>query len=1154
MKKTIIQSAVCAALAASSVMSAVALDSNHFTTSSKLAQGHWVKIAVTQTGMYELDREQLAEMGFSDPSAVRVYGYGGKMLSEVLTNDLPDDLQQVPALRQDDKVCFYGVGNVAMSLMDSGANPIFSRERNTYSLQGYYFLTDDNSEPALAAAVKPFNEASNRLVTRSYDYLLHENELRSLSFTGSELLGEDITQGTRTFDFSLTNACSDTVYLTSRIASKIVRISANDATSLIQGQFHCYLTNDGSTSEVPYNETSGRIKGCTKLYSFYESGQGTEIARINPANPTGKLRYEVVETTGKGVMQVSLLDYFIMTYAHHNTLAGQPTAQCLMGYTTTDTTNVMRVEGARLVWDVTNPNQPTSMQVASDGDDAIRFTPGMNDMPRQYVAFDPDGTLLKIDSYQHIDNQNLHALAVPDMLIITTKTLFEQAERVAQLHRLHDGMDVTVVDHEQVYNEFSSGTPSAMAYRLLCKMFYDRDSSKFKNLLLMGHSSFDNRGIVTGKKDRLMCYETPLSNYDDNSHVIEDFFGYLNDNSGLVISSDSLQIGIGRIPASSLAEAKSDVDKLYEYVLSSDYGVWRNNYCLWSEKSTASEENLHERQTAGIGYIMENDLNVKMMPDMAFVGMFPGDVSETFKDADKRASTEGRKHIQEMLNEGQYFATYVGHAGPNSFTHTGLWRSIDVTNNTYSHWPIMTTACCDVARFDSDHQGIAELMFHKRNGGAIALFTTARQVYANSNDFLNRAFTTAMFSYDANKTMPTLGEVYRKAKLAYGRVSNSNKLNFLLLGDPAIKVNYPKPLFKVTKLNTTTLTASNNVIVRPLQQLTIEAQVMREDDPTAVNTAFNGDATVSIYDIKRTFMTLTGTGSYEGETHTVNYPQELITRVTGRVVNGIFSATVVIPRYERAKGGNCTVSVYAHNDGTDQMVNGLTNQLIISTYTGANTVQDSQAPVIEQMFLNDKDDFAASGQVGNESMLYIRATDDMGFNIQQQPLGQGMTLRLDNGKNSYNLLKNLATVSDEGRTLDIAMPLTGLTAGSHTLDFSVADVCGNRTSHSITFVVTANNDITLTTSEQSSYERAEIDMMAFALNEAPTVNVKVTNIKGELVWTQSTSSFPCTWDLTDFNGQRVKPGLYKIHGNYENQEGYGGSNIVNFVVLNPLTR
>ena len=66
------------------------------------------------------------------------------------------------------------------------------------------------------------------------------------------------------------------------------------------------------------------------------------------------------------------------------------------------------------------------------------------------------------------------------------------------------------------------------------------------------------------------------------------------------------------------------------------------------------------------------------------------------------------------------------------------------------------------------------------------------------------------------------------------------------------------------------------------------------------------------------------------------------------------------------------------------------------------------------------------------------------------------------------------------------------------------------------------------------------------------VRGQVTNTKGELVWSTSTSTFPCTWNLTDNLGQRVAPGLYKIHGNYENNEGYGGSNIINFVVLNPL--
>lgn len=1145
---------ICTLLVACTTLSAASLNANHFTQSSRLAQGRWVKVAVTQTGMYEIDKEQLAEMGFPNPQRVKVYGYGGTILGDVLNNSLPDDLQQIPVLHLTDKICFYAVGNVYMNFKQGSDYPQFTRQRNTYSLQGYYFITDSGDDPILEPSSMPFLSAASTPISTSYDYILHERELRSLSFTGSELLGEDITQGTRTFAFQLINASSDTTYLTSRIASTIKRISADDQTSLIKGQFHCYLTSAGTTSEVPYDAVSGNVPGTTKSYSFYESGEGTAVAIVPSSDGNGSLRYEVIETTGKGVMQVSLLDYFIMTYKHHNILEGQPADQCLMAYLETSISDCVSIvaDDDTQVWDVTDPNQPSSMEVQA-ANNLVNFTPGDHSNPRQYVAFQPSGTLLKIDSYQLVESQNLHSMPVPDMLIITNSTFMPQAERVAQLHRLVDGMEVAVVDQEQVFNEFSSGTPSALAYRLLCKMFYDRDKNKFKNLLLFGHASFDNRGIVTGKKNRLMCYQTAVSNYDDNSHVIEDYFGFLNDYSGQLLSSDTLQIAVGRIPSSSISEAKSDVDKLYEYVLSSDYGVWRNNYSLWAEQSSGSnEDRLHEKQADGINYIMENDLNVEMMVDKAFVGMFPKEVSEANKAEEKRSSTTARKHIQEMLNEGQYFATYVGHAGPNSFTRSGLWRSADVSANSYSNWPIMTTACCDVARFDSDHQGIAERMFHQRNGGAIALFTTARQVYSNSNDFLNRHFTKAMFSYNTTHRMPTLGEVYRSAKLAYGRTSNSNKLNYFLLGDPAIRINYPKPLFKVTKLNNTTLTSSSVITVRPLQRLQIVAQVMNEDDMSTVNTNFNGDATISIYDVKRTFMEVPGTGDYEGETHTAYYPQELIARVTGKVVNGVYNGSIIIPRYERAKNGVCTISVYAHQEGTDQMVNGLNSQLKIGTYNGSNIVQDTQAPIIETMYLNNAEDFAASAQVSSEAMLYIHATDNTAFNIQQQPLGQGMTLKIDNGKTSYHLIKNYAQLNDEGQSLNIAMPLTGLTPGRHTLDFSVADICGNRSSHSIEFVVTSCNDITIEATERSSYEHAEINLTAFSSTDSPSVNLKVTNIKGELVWAQHVNSFPYTWNLTDMRGERVKPGLYKIHGSYENEEGYGGTNIVNFVVLNPL--
>ena len=1152
MNKTVLGRGLAMLMAVCTAMSAWALDANHFAQSSRLAQGKWVKVAVSQTGIYQIDHQQLAQMGFSDPARVKVYGYGGKMLSERLTNDLPDDLQQVPILRRRDKICFYAVDDVMLTLRAGADYTIYGRERNNYSLQGYYFLTDADTEPVAEPVVVPYGSATLNTLGTSMDYFFHESELKSLSFTGSQLLGEDITLGNKKFDFQLYNASTDSVWLNTRMGVNIARASTASSSSDVYGRYHCYITTGGSTTEVPHTEAAAYVKGNTRSYTFYEVADGVAVARV-AADGRGTLRFQVEETSGNGILRTALLDYFIITYERNNTLQGQPNGQCRMGFGMTTADDVVTVDAAdnTVVWDVTNPSLPRTMATVMQNN-KVCFTPGDNSDPAQFVAFNPTEQLLQVDSWQPVENQNLHALPVPDMLIITNSTFMPQAERVAQLHRQHDGMTVHVVDQEQVFNEFSSGTPSAMAYRLMCKMFFDRDTTKFKHLLMVGHTSFDNRGIVTGKKNRLMCYETAVSNCDDNSSMIEDFFGFLKDNSGQFMASDSVMIGVGRIPSSSLSEAKSDVDKLYEYVLSKDYGPWRNNYAVMAEKSTTNENNLHERQGAGIAYLIENDLGNTLMVDEAFVGMFPKDITETQKVDEKRTSTEAKRHIYEMFKQGQYFATYVGHANSYRFSNSNMWRTVDVNSCEYSHWPIMTTACCDVARIDGDHQGIAEVMFHKRNGGAIALYTTARQVYANSNDFVNRSFTNALFSTKRYDQMPTLGEVYVKSKQAYGRTSNSNKLNFLLLGDPAIKLNFPLPLLNITKLNTTTLTQSNTVTVRPLQRLNVTAQVMRDDNTSEVNTEFNGDATISIYDCKRKFSTVPGTGEHEEETHDLYYPQELLARVDAKVVNGIVQASIVIPRYERSKGNACTVSVYAHRDGTDQMVSGRTDQLIISTYNGVNVVQDDQAPVIEAMYLNDKEDFAASAQVAGEAMLYIKATDNTAFNLQQQALGQGMTLQLDGGRMSFPMVKNHAQISNEGRALLIAMPLSELTPGRHTLDFAVTDVCGNRTSHSIAFVVNGNNDLTIATTEQASWEQAEVDLTAYTLSQAPAVNLKVTNARGELVWGQTVSSFPYIWDLTDNAGTRVKPGLYKIHGNYQNEEGYGGTNIINFVVLDPL--
>lgn len=1165
-----------------------ALPSSHFTTQSRLAQGHWVKIAVTQSGVYQITLEQLQEMGFSNINNIQVYGYGGIMLSEVLNSDLPDDLQQVPVMRRADKICFYASGPVNLTL-SADPMPHYVRKLNTYSLKAYYFITElprGNASPSSVAYHAPATPVN---IDTSLDALLHEQEKVSVAFTGSELLGEDLMGANNRFDFTLINPSDKQLGLTSRIAAKVVRKQEKSRT-VVSGGFTCQLTVGGQTINVPYSAAASNISGCTGEYTFYQTNSNADQNMVWVELPdtchAGSLHYglTVKPNEDEAVLHLNRLDYFIATYNHYNRLEGYNGAQCPIGLVSSTDSHVVRIEGTDLVvWDVTTPTHPIQMQTrAAQG--YVQFTPGTVSSPRQYIAFSPSSTLLEIEGYEAVENQNLHGLSVPDMLIITNHEFMAQAERVAQMHRQHDGMDVIVLDQEKVFNEFSAGTPDAMAIRLLCKMFYDRNSAKFKYLLVFGNLSFDNRGLVTGKQNRVISYVSSVSHNEDISYINDDFYGYLLDNSGHQLSSDRLCIGIGHMPVANATEAAEAVDKLQEYVYSTDYGPWRNNYCLWAEDSSIKQEGeisiwdrvtttgsmgqdsiiriktdsvfqLHESHAAGIGYIIDNDCKTQMMRDMAFVRMFPLNIAESYKEEGKRTSTEGKRHIKEMFSEGQYFATYVGHAGANAMSATGIWTSNDAQNTTYPRLPIMTTACCDVARFDSDHRGICELMFHKRNGGAIALFTTTRQVLANMNDDINRAFTTAMFSYNKNGKMPRLGDCYVEAK-NYTSSANTNKFQWVLLGDPAIQINYPKPLFNITAINGTQVNSDNIISAAPLQQITIEAQVMQEGNPNKVNTTFNGDATVTIYDMERTCLKyLKGTGAHSRDTMTLEYPREKLVQVTGRVTAGKFRGSVVMPRYARtvttsdAEKYPMVVSVYAHEDGTEHMVNGLYDKLRKSRYNEATAVTDHDSPVIQAMYLNNEQEFAANATVGTEATLYIRATDNTAFNTQQLGMGRNMRLTMDNGKTSYNLAKNLATVSDEGRLMTIAMPLTGLTAGRHTLEFTVSDVCGNVATQTIAFVVSSQNDLTLIASDIASSTELQIDLGEFTLNNDPAVNLRITDIHGNLVWSKQTSTFPCTWNLRNNRGQRVANGLYRVYGSYSNDEGYGGSNLINFVVL-----
>lgn len=1127
-----------------------AFNPSKYATTSKLATGKWVKIKIPASGVYQLTQQEVTNMGFSSLANVRIYGSGGYMLSEVLDGKAVDDLVQVPVYRSDDKLCFYAQGPVRFSFEGVDTKPHFTRNINAYSTHGYYFVTEGG--PDLIVSVDAGTTPTTGMqLSNSYDYFYHERELYTPSYSGKQLLGENIKEVKR-FDYHLPGLCpQQPIAVQTCLAVHVSDISI----SFVQSILHPKGSSAKGDSAV-FETRDARISYPSSAFVFYNTA--SPVAMVTPKTHNDYGQFEPAVLNRHGEIDWARLDYFILSYQHKNALSSGKNSQVRMGFANIKKTDRICIDnstaGNLIVWNIDKEGTPVQYQystnVDAQGHNIATLCPGIEKQSSQFIAFDPQGELLKIAGHEDVANQNIHGMADPSMIILTNSTLKAQAERIAKFHERKDGMTVHVLDEQQVFNEFSSGAPDAMAVRLMNKMFYDRNPLKYKYFLMFGCGSFDNRGITTNKAHRIITFENTISNNEDHSYVSDDFFAMLDDNSGNDIPASSIRLGVGRIPSASPQEAKSDVDKLLNYINNPDYGVWRNNVMLTADQG---DKNLHIFQAEGIANLLDTTLVTGMFADKAYVPMFPkaSNLTEPGITEQNRTAIEARNHMIEMLKAGQYFSTYVGHAGATGFTKTSnMWKNSDVTSITYQHQPIATTACCDVARYDSDHRGIAETMFHARNGGAIALFTSSRQVYATNNDLLNNLFIKNLFSFNKTGKMPRLGDAYMIAKQPKntGGLSDSefnrNKMSFFLLGDPAMAINYPKPFIKIVKINNANVEHNQPTSTRALQTLTIEGEV-RESDKKMIDKDFNGDVYVSLYDKAEKYLDV----KYASITRTITYPRALLARVKARVNNGVFKINLTVPRHVQAQGATALLCAYAHQDNTEEMVNGRYEALTINPYSpAAITNPDNEAPAITSMYFNDESSFAEGETVSPNSTLYITATDNMAINSQTVSPGNAMTLILDGGKNNYQGVANFATIENSGKSMSLAMPMSNLEPGKHTITFSLCDATGNSASKTIAFIVGPTSKAQLDVEETPAIDQATFTI-DHQLATTPNMTVKVTDASGKLLWSKTTSTFPLVWDLKDNSGKKLTPGLYKYFGTYEAGEEYGGTSIGNLIVI-----
>ena len=715
------------------------------------------------------------------------------------------------------------------------------------------------------------------------------------------------------------------------------------------------------------------------------------------------------------------------------------------------------------------------------------------------------------------------------MIIIAQPNFTTQAERLAEAHRTKDNLTVRVVTPESIYNEFSSGTPDATAYRRFMKMFYDRQTSEAdapKYLLLFGDGSFDNRKLTSAWKsvdmsNMLLTYQTENS-LSSQSYVIDDYFGFLDDaDNKKSLQNKKLCLGIGRFPIRTVEQATQMVDKVISYMENKNTGSWKNNLCFMADDGSNTDGFMTEHMEFAdqlAGYVESEH------PEFL--------VNKLYYDAYKKDMTAGtypdvRSGLQKLLKDGLLLFNYTGHGGTTALSDEKVLTQTDINQFTYTHLPVWVTATCDFTRFDDLNTSAGEDVFLNKSSGGIALFTTVRVAYSRPNFPINDNVIRNLFERN-NGRRRTLGEVMQATK---NTLSSVYKLGFCLIGDPAVKMAYPEFGMKVTTVNGQSVDG-NSISFKALEKITVEGEVL--DVSGQLVTDFTGIVNPTVKDSKVTVTCLKNSNKDDSPAFTfTDYPNTIFIG-NDSVRNGKFSFTFTVPKdisYSNLQG---KMNLYAVDTESGNEAQGNFDNFIVGG-TSDTAETDTIGPEIRALYLNDTT-FVDGGQVNTTPYFVAELWDKSGVNITGSSVGHDMMLVIDESTVlSYNLNSYYELLPGEDGTGIVKFPIPALEPGKHTAEFWVWDILNNSTVRTFTFEVVEGLkpflfDVIATPG--IAREQVTFHLMHNRPESRMRVGIMVYDLAGRQLWKHEESgtsglfeNYTVSWDLTS-GGARMRPGVY----------------------------
>ena len=1099
------------------------------TQNSVLNSGEWYKFYVDKSGIFRLSRSFLSQLGLNtnsiDPRNIKIFGNGGNMLPLSNSVEYPVDPienaikvhgEDDGVFNNSDYILFYAQGPNAYN-SDSNTN------LNLYSDQTAYFINISPSPgKRILENVQPVNTA-NTIVDSYTAYKYHELDEYNIAKIGRRWFGDRFDfESNQTFEFTFPNLRTSEPINLRVYTAAVSEISTSMSVEI----------NNQEVSNLNYTSINDPILVSGDYFTgeimVSNSNISVDLNYNNNGNPSSVAYLDYISLEGTCDLNYNG-DQFIFYNKNVVDLSG------IAQYNITNANSISNI------WEITDLNNVSEIFI--DGSESTASFKALLGEEKRYIAFNQESFYEPIiEGETNLENQNLKSniflddqnqFQDLDYLIICRSDMLYEAERLAQINRDFNNLNVKVVTLEKIYNEFSSGNQDIAAIRNFVKYIYfnaSDESRRIKYLCLFGDASFDYKDRISQNTNIVPSWYSLNSYSLASSYVSDDFFGMMDNSEGMMENSDKLDIAVGRILADSPQRATDLVDKISSYYNANSYGDWRNKLIVISDDVDEPWESIIQGTSNSLADLITDNkpfFNVKKILSDAYV-------QESSSGGERYP--EVNKAIIDGIELGALAVNYFGHGGEDGIARERIFDKIDATElSNENKLNCFVSVTCEFTKFDNPGRNTAgEFLYWNKNGGAIALITTTRQIFVSVGVNFNLTLENYLFSLNSDN-YHTMAEALRLTKNDPSISGSGQRRLVFFIGDPAMKLAIPKPNIRITKINDILI----NEFTEPLQGLSsvkIEGQI--DDEFGNKIDDYQGELVTTVFDKNIDRSTLGNDGTSQNDSPIIldfTTLGEVLFRGRSSIENGDFNVNFIVPRDVVMEVGNGKMSFYSKSNSNLMDQNGSNLDVLIGGIN-EDADEDNMGPEIE-LFMNDEA-FISGGITNENPHLLVKLFDENGINTSSG-IGHDIVAVLDDDvANSFRLNDYYEANLDDYQNGTINYPLRDISPGLHTLSLKAWDVYNNSSTSEIQFVV-HDQDLELVISNVLNYPNPFINYTEFWFNHNSSsdlsVSIQIFTISGKLVKTingyvntsnSSSLSRDLSWNARDDFGDKVAKGVY----------------------------